>query len=293
MTAADLPTTDADLVRRLLTAQFPQWADLSITRLREAGTDHTLYRLGTDLVARMPRIPDAVDQAESDGRWLPHLAPHLPLPVPAPLAVGAPGEGFPWPWSVAPWIPGENPSAGHLDMDVAAVQLGEFVAALRTIGTTGGYVKIGTARGVPLSARDEITRTAIAELGDRVDGRRALAVWDRAVSARPWPGPLSWVHGDLQPGNLLVRTGRLVAVIDFGGLGLGDPAVDLMPAWNLFDGTSRRLFREASGSDDYTWYRGQGWSLSTAICGLPYYWDRDRRIVASGLREVASVLAGA
>jgi aminoglycoside phosphotransferase (APT) family kinase protein len=250
-----------------------------------------LFRLGDDMVVRMPRIEWAADQAESDGRWLPVLAPHLPLAVPAPLAVGAPGEGFPWPWSVAPWLPGENPAEGNYDVEAAAVRLAEFVIALRGIDTTGGTLKTGTYRGVPLAARDELTRNAIVELGDRVDGPRVTKAWDRAMAAAAWTEPPVWIHGDLMEGNLLVRDRRLSAVIDFGALGLGDPAVDLIPAWDVFEVTGRSAFREAIGCDEDMWERGRGWVLSMSIVGMPYYWDSAPDYAADAVRDLNRLLA--
>ncbi|WP_154402903.1 phosphotransferase, partial [Nocardioides speluncae] len=181
--------TDPELVRRLLASQFPQWAELPVRRLPVGGTDHTLYRIGEDLLARMPRIGWATDQAESDQRWLPLLAPRLPLAVPAPVGLGEPGEGFPWRWTVVPWLAGENPANGNLDLEQAAVDLAGFVKALAGCDPAGGPAKNGTSRGVPLAARDELTRGAIAELGDRVDSRVVTEVWARALEADPWTKP--------------------------------------------------------------------------------------------------------
>jgi aminoglycoside phosphotransferase (APT) family kinase protein len=147
-------------------------------------------------------------------------------------------------------------------------------------------------RGAPLANRDEETRAAIAALGDRIEQPRVLAAWEAALSAEPWSGDLVWLHGDLLPGNLIVRDRRLVAVIDFGALGIGDPAVDLQPAWKLFDGTARQRFRAAAGLDEDAWQRGRGWSLSLAVVGLAYYWDRVPRIADAGRRELAAVLDG-
>ncbi|GAA1817514.1 hypothetical protein GCM10009682_42920 [Luedemannella flava] len=283
--------TDADQVRRLVAAQFPQWAGLPVTPVTHTGTDHALYRLGDDLVARLPRIDWALDQVDSDQRWLPRLAPHLPLAVPATLAVGEPGEGYPWRWSVVPWLPGENPTSDNLDMDAAAVDLARFVTALHAVDPMGGPVKTGTYRGVPLAARDGLTRSAIEELGDRIDAPRLTAAWERALAAPVWDGPPVWIHGDLQAGNLLAHERRLSAVIDFGALGLGDPAVDLMPAWNLFyDPAARATFRAAAGYDDAAWERSKGWALSTALVGLPYYWDTAPEFIAEAWQKIDAVL---
>jgi len=281
-----------ELVHRLVAQQFPQWAGLPVTALALGGTDHALFRLGDGLVARMPRIGWAAGQAESDSRWLPVLAPHLPLAVPVPVAVGEPDEDFPWRWAVVPWLRGENPPSGNVDLEHAAVQLAEFVTALRSVDTAGAPA---ASRGVPLAKRDEPTRAAIAELGDRIDGRRVTAAWEQALSANAWTREPVWSHGDLSAGNLLARQRKLSAVIDWGGVGVGDPAVDLMPAWSIFDGRSRLAYREALGrdfgGDEDMWQRGRGWALSTALIALPYYFDRYPGIVAESKAKIAAVLA--
>ena len=282
--------TDVDQVRRLLAAQFPQWARMPLSAVPASGTDHALYRVGDDLVARLPRIDWALGQVATDRRWLPVLAPHLPVAVPVPVAFGEPGEGYPWSWSVVPWLPGENPTDGNVDLLAVAIQLADFVTALRSVDTAGGPLKTGLDRGVPLAARDEITRAAIAELGGRVDGARVTAAWEDALAAAPWSGPPVWIHGDLLPGNVLVHDRNLSAVIDFGAVGIGDPAADVVPAWTIFDAPSRRIFREALGGDEDMWQRGRGWALTTAIYSLPYYWDTAPHIVAENLRRIAAIL---
>lgn len=282
--------TDVEQVRRLVAAQFPQWARMPVSPVPPSGTDHALYRIGDDLVARMPRIDWALGQVESDRRWLPFLAPQLPVPVPAPVAIGEPGEGYPWAWSVAPWLPGENPNGSNVDLEEAAVDLAAFVNALWSIDPSGGPLKTGLDRGVPLEVRDGITRDAIAELGDRVDARRATAAWEEALAADPWGEAPVWIHGDLLPGNVLVDDRRLSAVIDFGALGLGDPAADVVPAWTILDPRSRAVFREALGGDEELWQRGRGWALTTALYSLPYYWDTAPHIVAECLRRIDAVL---
>ncbi|AEG42916.1 aminoglycoside phosphotransferase family protein [Isoptericola variabilis] len=291
----------ADDVRRLVRAQLPRWADLPVRPVAEAGTDHRLFGLGDELVARMPKIGWAAEQAASDAQWLPRLAPHLPLTVPAPVALGEPDDGYPFAWSVVPWLPGEaaadplDPAASHnLDLDAAAEQLGAFVAALREVEPAGGPVKDGTGRGVPLARLDRSVREAIAASGTRIDGRAATRAWERALEADPYDGPPRWLHGDLIPGNLLVERGRLTAVIDWGALGLGDPAADLTPAWQLFSGRSRAAFREASGVghtlDEAAWERGKGWVLVQAVVALPYYWDRWPAFGRASQRRVAAAL---
>jgi len=269
---------DAGLVRRLLVSQFPQWADLALVRVPSAGTDNALFRLGSDMVVRLPRIHWAVRAVEKEQRWLPWLASQLPLAIPTPMGSGAPGEGYPWPWSVYRWLEGDNAiDAPFSDQDQevqAAHDLAGFLRVLQHLDTTDGPLA-GTSdgnisRGVPLASRDESTREAIARLDGRLDVSAAQALWDAALHAPEWSEPPVWVHGDLSPLNLLVQQGRISAVIDFGTLAVGDPAVDLLIAWNSFSAQARAIFGEDLGVDDATWMRGLGWALNTGV-GFPYY----------------------
>ena len=265
---------DADLVRRLLATQFPAWAELPLAPVASAGTDNALYRLGADMAVRLPRIGWAVGQVEAELRWLPGLAPHLPLAIPAPLAMGDPGEGYPWHWGVYRWLEGENATLDRMgDANEAAVALARFIKALQRIDPGGGPPPgpHNSGRGVPLADRDEGTRAAIASLSGMIDSEAATAAWEAALRAPAWDGPPAWIHGDLQSGNLLAQRGRLSAVIDWGCMGVGDPACDLMPAWNLFTAETRAVFREAMAVDDATWARGRGWALSCGLIALPYY----------------------
>ncbi|MFP3714306.1 aminoglycoside phosphotransferase family protein [Puerhibacterium sp. TATVAM-FAB25] len=290
----------ADDVRRLVAAQLPRLAHLPVTPVTASGTDHRLFRLGDDLVARMPKVAWAAAQAESDARWLPRLAPRLPVAVPAPVALGAPDDAYPFRWSVVPWLPGRaagDPLAGEplgFDPREGAVLLGAVVRALRSTGTAGGPVKDGTGRGVPLARLDADVRAAVVACGSRVDARAALRAWERALAAPPSSVP-GWIHGDLMPGNLLAHGGRLTAVIDWGALGVGDPAADLAPAWWLFDGAARRAFREAATDGlpdaDAAWERARGWVLVQGVVALPYYWDRWPEFARASQRRVAAVLA--
>jgi aminoglycoside phosphotransferase (APT) family kinase protein len=251
---ADEIETDVVLVRRLLAGQFPQWAGLAIAPVVSYGTDHDIYRLGDHLAARLPRIGWATRQAAKEAEWLPKLAPYLPLAVPVQLAMGHPADGYPLDWSVYEWLPGENANGTIDDLDQAAVDLAAFVNALRRVDTTGAHPRRPGGRGAPLAELDEQVRRSIAELGDRIDGDATLRSWEEV-----------WVHGDLLPGNLLVVDGRLSAVIDFGGLNVGDPACDLQPAWNVFAGESRTRYRAELQVDDASWLCGRGWALFQAV----------------------------
>jgi len=288
---ADEVETDISLVRRLLAGQFPHWANLAIDPVVSYGTDHDIYRLGDDLAARLPRIGWATEQAAKEARWLSKLAPHLPLAVPVQLALGHPAEGYPFEWSVYEWLPGENANGTIDDLNQAAVDLAAFVRALRQVDTTGAHQRPPGGRGSPLAELDEHVRRSVAELGNRVDGATALRSWEESLDASEWDGEEVWVHGDLLPGNLLVLDGRLSAVIDFGGLNVGDPACDLQPAWNVFAGESRTRYRAELQVDDASWLRGRGTALYQAVNALPYYWDTNPGMVRQASHALTQVLA--
>jgi len=285
---------DVALVRRLLATQFPQWADLPIEPVPSAGTDNALYRLGDDMAVRLPRIAAATQQVDKEHRWLPRLAPHLPLAIPVPVVKGTPAQGYPWHWSVYRWLEGENATIEHIvDLRQAAIVLAEFVAALQRIDPTGGPPpgEHNSFRGAPLAMRDAETREAIKTLRSILDADEVTAAWEAALRVPAWKRPHVWVHGDLTAVNLLVERGELSAVIDFGCLGVGDSACDLMAAWTLFSGESRDLFRSALGIDDATWARGRGWALSFGLIALPYYQDTNPVLATIARRAIAEALA--
>ncbi|VXB33399.1 aminoglycoside phosphotransferase family protein [Aeromicrobium sp. 9AM] len=282
--------TSPELVRRLLESQFPELAGLPIRRVTESGTDHDLYRVGGELLARLPVLEWAPGQAEQDQRWIRALAPHLPLQVPDIVAIGRPGEGYPWPWTLVTWFTGDVVTGDNVDLAAAAVDLAEFVIALQGVPTSGAQVRTGRSRGAPLSHQDPGVRPRIDELAEEIDAAAVTAAWEDALAAPPWQGPPVWLHADIQPGNLIVRDRRLVAVIDFGGIGAGDPAVDLMPAWNLFEGESRRAFLDALGHDDATRRRARGWVLAPALQGLGYYRESFPEFSEACRRRIEAVL---
>ncbi|MEH1015842.1 aminoglycoside phosphotransferase family protein [Micromonospora sp. CPCC 206060] len=278
--------TDVDLVRRLLGAQFPRWADLPVHPVSSAGTNNAIYRLGDDLVVRLPRIADTVEQVEFEYRWLPRLAAHSPVAVPEPVAQGVPADGYPWPWAVNRWLPGRTAEVADGGGAAVATDLGGFVAALRRADPSGarqGY------RSGPLRGRDALVRQWTAAARGLVDADAVLAAWEEALAVPDWDGPPVWTHGDLLPGNLLVDDGRLVGVIDFGAAGVGDPACDALPAWTLFDPPAREMFRAAAGFDDETWARGRGWAL-TFVSAVTYYRHTNPVMAALGRRAVDAVL---
>lgn len=289
------PRIDGELVRRLVDSQFPQWAGLPLKPLQPAGSDHAIYRLGEELSVRLPRHAGAIGQARKEFEWLPRLAPHLPLAVPVPVGVGDPDFGYPWPWAVSRWLEGEVATVETLaDFSAAAVELAGFLAALQRFAPED--IPAGNARedltGRPLSDRDRATRLAIAEVDGVFEAAAMTELWDSALSAPGWGRSPVWFHGDFHTGNLLTVDGRLSAVIDFGGLGTGDPACDLVIAFSLMSADSRAVFRDALGVDDATWTRGRGWALATGLNAYTAYAAVDPRVAAQTTRQITQALIG-
>ena len=280
--------TDAELVRRLLHAQHPQWAHLSIRRVPSAGTDNAMYRLGDDLAVRLPRIDWALDTVAKEQRWLPVLAPQLPLAVPLPVAVGAPSEEFPYPWGVVQWLPGELAAPDVLaDHVQAARDLAAFVRALRGVDATDGPWH---RRGGSLEAADRMVRAGIDGVDDDVDTDALLEVWAEAVAAPAHGGPPMWFHGDLSYLNVLATDGRVCGVIDWGTCGVGDPAIDMIVAWSLLSAGARDVYRGELDVDDAEWARGKGWAV-TGVFGVPYYRHTNPILVADKLHTIEAMLA--
>lgn len=288
---ADEVEVDPDLVRGLLSEQAPGWARLPLTRMPAWGTDHVIYRLGDELSVRLPKIGWAASQGETERRWLPLIAAQLAVEVPVPLFVGRPQGTYPYRWYVSPWLPGDNPRPDD-DLGLLAGDLAAFVLDLQRLDTTGAPRPAGSDRGGPLTGADASTRDSAERLRGQTDVDALLAAWEAGVTAPAWDGPPRWVHGDLMDGNLLVQWDRLVAVIDWGGCKAGDPAIDLVAAWSLFDNASRAVFRERLGFvDEPMWLRGRAWAVSAAVHALPYYRDTNPDIVARSWRAVNAVLA--
>ena len=282
---------DVPLVQRLVGAQFPRWSDLPIRPVEVGGWDNKTFHLGEHMTVRLPSAESYVPQVEKEHRWLPELAPRLPLPIPVPLAKGRPGSGYPFPWSVYPWIEGETATVGRIeDLVEFATTLADFLVALQQIDPTGGPPPgpHNFFRGGSLKVYDAETRQALDALNGRIDTRAASEVWGSALDA-VWHGPPVWFHGDVAWGNLLVEEGRLSAVIDFGTSGVGDPSCDLAISWTLFGGESREAFRTVLQPDDATWARGRGWTLWKALitlAGSPNSGSRDPREPRRVIEEV-------
>jgi aminoglycoside phosphotransferase (APT) family kinase protein len=284
---------DAALVRRLLAAQFPEWAALPIAPVPVDGWDNRTYRLGDTMTVRLPTAEGYVPAVDKEDRWLPVLAPRLPVPVPPLLAKGEPGCGYPYPWSVRGWLEGETARAGRIgDMAEFAVSVAEFIRALQAVDAIGGPAAGAHSfhRGGPPAYYDDETRRALAALHGRVDTERAERMWDEALASR-WEQPPVWFHGDIAHGNLLVRDGRLAAVIDFGTCGVGDPACDLVIAWTLFSGRDRQAFRATVGHDSDTWARARGWLVWKSLISLAQHVDTDPAQAAEHWHSLEEVLA--
>jgi aminoglycoside phosphotransferase (APT) family kinase protein len=284
---------DERLVRRLIDDQFPQWSQLPITAVVSGGNDNRTFRLGDELSVRLPSAERYAAQVEKEQRWLPTLAPQLPLPIPQPVARGAAARGYPYSWSVCRWLPGEPATRRSIgDLTEFATALASFLSALRRADTTDGPPPgaHNFYRGAPVSTYADETLRAIDALGNEIPHDRVLTVWDAAVAA-PWHGEPVWFHGDVSADNLLVRNGELAAVIDFGTCGVGDPACDVVIAWTLLSRQSRDAFRARLGVDAATWTRGRGWAVWKALITLVGHLERDSSDAAAPRRVIESVLA--
>lgn len=258
---------DVALVRRLVGDQFPRWAALPVEPVPESGWDNRTFRLGEELAVRLPSAACYAAQVAKEQRWLPELAARLPLPIPRPVAEGAPGRGYPWSWSVYRWLPGETARPERIDdLGDFARDLAGFLRALWRVDPEGGPAPGPHCffRGGPPSCYDAETRAAIDALGGRIDAAAARELWEAALAA-PGPQAPAWVHGDVAATNLLVREGRLSAVIDFGCCAVGDPACDLTVTWTFFSGPGRAAFREALDPGEGAWARARGWALWKAL----------------------------
>jgi aminoglycoside phosphotransferase (APT) family kinase protein len=261
---ADELDLDEALVRRLLREQFPEWADLPLRRVEPGGTVNAIFRLGDELALRLPRREGPTEPGSDELEWLPRLAPLLPVEIPVPVAQGRPSGAYPWFWEIHTWVEGELVPVAEIDAIQAARDLARLVRALQQVSPDGAP----EGRGVPLAAREESFRHWFA----RFHGDPAVAeLWERALAAPPWDGPPVWHHGDLDVRNWLVRDGRIRGVIDWGAMGVGDPAADVMVAWKLHSAEARDELRRSLPTDDATWERARGWVVWQSVAALAYY----------------------
>lgn len=297
---------DEGLVRRLLGTLSTAYDELPLRRFEVTGSDNALFRLGDDLLVRVPRQPGGTATIEKEQRWLPYVAPHLPVAVPEVVEVGGPGFGYPEKWSVVRYLPGDRPVVPGPDeppRHAFAAELATVVGALRTLAVPDEATsdrELQWYRGRPLATMDESMKQYLRDSRPLVDDPELDVDLDALEDA--WAGVMAmpeahrasrprWYHGDLNAENLLVRGGRLVAVLDFGGLSIGDPTIDLVVAWQLLDPAARTSFRTALGVDDVTWRLARGWTLVLATMGLPYYWETMRDRCVRGLHTARQALA--
>ena len=262
-TSHDIVQIDVPLVRRLVASQFPQWANLPVSAVRLSGWDNRTYHLGGEMSVRLPSGKHYATAVAKEQTWLPRLAPHLPLPIPEPLAMGKPSTEYPWQWSVYRWLEGEVATKASIDdLDAFASCLADFLLALQAIDTHGGPTR--KLRGGTLDLWRGQAEEALIALSGQMDTKAASEIWRLAIEA-PFDADAVWYHGDVAAGNLLIQDGELNSVIDFGGLGVGDPACDMTIAWTFLEPSSRKVFRERLAVSDAIWNRGRGWALWKAM----------------------------
>jgi aminoglycoside phosphotransferase (APT) family kinase protein len=287
---------DEAVVRSLLRGQLPDLAALPIRRFPSGGTENAVFRLGDDLALRLPLHEGAVRGLVKEIRWLPTLRPLIHLEVPEVRATGVAADTYPYPWAVVRWLQGTDAMASPIaSTEEAADTLARFCTDLWSAdpASVPSAETEGFERGRPLVHRDRSFREAIAQCQGLVHVPTVTRIWEEALAAPSWSGPPRWVHTDLIPPNLLVRDGRLVGVLDFGGVATGDPAWDLTPAWFVLDGRSRPRYRSLleRSVDDAAWTRARGAVVSQAVIALPYYLETNPTIVAVARRGIDEVLA--
>ncbi|MES2998990.1 MAG: aminoglycoside phosphotransferase family protein [Pseudomonadota bacterium] len=252
-------------VRHLIDSQFPKFSNLPIKPVLHNGWDNQTFRLGRNFLIRLPSAQHYASQVEKEQYWLPRLANYLPLPIPEPIAIGEPSNEYPYPWSIYKWLPGNPALYTHqIHKNNVAIDLARFLSALQKIPVDPKTSPLPDMhnfyRGGDLKIYDEETRESLDTLKNKIDVCSALKIWDTAITTQ-WLHPPVWIHGDVSAGNLLLKRGRLSAVIDFGMLAVGDPACDLSVAWTFFQGESRHLFYSNLDLDRNTWLRGLAWAL--------------------------------
>jgi aminoglycoside phosphotransferase (APT) family kinase protein len=281
---------NTDLVRRLINKQFPQWADLPVTPVEKGGYDNFTFHLGDEMSVRLPRDEGHAPQVEKEALWLPRLKPHLSLPIPAPLAKGKPDEEYPFFWSVNRWIEGETLRHDNIsDMNEFATELSMFIRELQSIDASNGPAggEHNYFRGCPLTVYNDWTLSALETLGGLVDKEKCMKIWNQAIASE-WTKKPVWIHGDIAPGNLLVNNGKLSAVIDFGIMAVGDPAIELTMAWTFFDDKSRKVFLKSVSLDTETENRARGWALWKAL--ITYAGEEKESVSAREAKKVIDVL---
>lgn len=286
------------LVADLIAEQFPQWAHLEIKPVELGGWDNRTFRLGQEMSIRLPSAKIYASKVEKEQKWLSYLAPHLSVLIPKPLALGQPSKNYPWHWSIYSWIEGKSANIlpiDDLDLSLLASQLAQFLNELHKINSTGGPLPgaHNFYRGDSPKVYDAETRSAIEQLQNIVDVDAVTSVWQKAISSKWIKNPV-WIHGDLSAGNIIVKDTKLAGVIDFGGMGIGDPACDLVIAWTFLANESRKVFKSQLNLDPDTWARARGWALWKALITIAQLKDKtcsealkQQRVIAEILKEHA------
>ncbi|MEU6430708.1 aminoglycoside phosphotransferase family protein [Microbispora sp. NPDC046973] len=291
---ADQLTVSQETVRALVDEQFPQWRDLPVTGLASHGTVNAIFRVGDRLTARFPLQPGPVDairrRLESEAEAARELAGSTRFPAPEPVALGEPGAGYPLPWSVQTWLPGAVATDEDPGESVAfAHDLADLITDLRAVATRGRTFS-GTGRGGDLRAHDAWMETCFARSEGLLDVPRLRRMWER-LRVLPREAADAMTHGDLIPGNVLVSAGRLAGILDGGGFGPADPALDLVSAWHLLEPGPRQVLRLGLGCDDLEWERGKAWAFAQAMGAVWYYVETNPVMSRMGRRTLERILA--
>lgn len=280
------------LVQRLIDEQFPEWSHLEIKPVQRSGHDNRTFHLGEQMSVRLPSAKSYVPQVEKEQTWLPILTKSLSLPISNPLALGQPNEEYPWPWSINMWLEGETLSHKNINnMNELAQDLGGFLIELQSVDASEGPLagEHNFYRGGSLSVYDEESRSAIEDSKDVLDSQVLNDIWELSL-ASVWDSKPVWVHGDVAPGNILVNNGKLCAVIDFGIIGVGDPACDAAMAWTFFDKNSRDIFKQVLHMNEDTWNRARGWALWKALITYVGNKNDDQDIAEDALHVIHIII---
>ncbi len=289
MDRIDIPTS---IVYDLIKQQFPQWADLPIKPVESSGWDNYTFHLSEEMLIRFPSAERYASQVQKEQHWLQKLAPHLSFQIPEPLAMGKPSRNYPYNWSIYRWIEGEVPNElSDENKNLFASDLAQFLIELQRTDTTDAPLpgKHNFYRGASPDVYDTEIRSAIKQLKNYIDVKTVTGIWERAIRTR-WQNEPVWIHGDMSTDNLLLKEDRLTAVIDFGGLGIGDPACDLVIAWTFFEPESRDVFKKRLGLDSDTWDRARGWALWKALIVIADCEDKTCPLALKRFGEIQEIV---
>ena len=295
----DIPKEDkleitTTIVTALIAEQFPQFSHLPIRPVANGGNDNRTFRLGSEMSIRLPSGEEYVRQVQKEQTWLPRIATHLPLPIPSPISMGLPSKDYPWNWSIYKWLEGTSANSLELNdahLEIIAFQLAEFLKEFHQFDADGAPAPglHNWWRAAHTSVYDAETRELIEKLNGFIDADKAIKLWQRAINSK-WDQAPVWVHGDVASGNLLVKDNKLAAVIDFGCMGIGDPACDLTIAWTFFRGKSREIFKATLRLDEDTWARARGWAMWKALYEISVLVDKSGAALATQRQIIDAVI---